>query len=81
MLKLFAASYTAFDRAGRDLGVDATQLATSLDLGALIRTAEDLLADAERMDKRLLAGQPDPGCGKGTVTRMRAALKSAGFGA
>lgn len=34
----------------------------------------DLLADAVRMDARLLVGQPDPGCEKGSIVRARAAL-------
>ena len=34
---LIAAAYTAFDKAGRELGVDAVELARSLDIAALIR--------------------------------------------
>lgn len=44
---LLAASYTSYDKAGRELGVDATKLAESVDLAALIRTARDMLADAD----------------------------------
>lgn len=36
---LLAAAYTAFDQAGRALGVDATTLASSIDLEAVIRMA------------------------------------------
>ncbi len=39
---LMAAAYSAFDRAGRSLGVDATELARSVDLAALIRSAHEL---------------------------------------
>jgi hypothetical protein len=36
---LLAASYTSFDKAARALGVDAVELAQSLDLAALIQKA------------------------------------------
>lgn len=36
---LFAAAYTSFDHAARELGVDAVELAESLDLAALVRLA------------------------------------------
>lgn len=39
--QLLAASYTAFDRAGRELGIDATELAESIDLAEVIRYALD----------------------------------------
>lgn len=39
---LLAASFNAFDKAGRALGVDAAKLAESLDLAALIRAARDM---------------------------------------
>lgn len=39
--RLFAASYTLLDRAGRNLGVDAATLAERLDLAALIRAARE----------------------------------------
>ena len=35
--RLLAASYTAFDKAGRALGVDAAELAESIDFAELIR--------------------------------------------
>lgn len=35
--ELLAASYTSFDKAGRELGVDAVELARSLDIATLIR--------------------------------------------
>lgn len=38
--RLFAAAYTAFDKAGRELGLDAATLAESIDLAALIRAAQ-----------------------------------------
>ena len=37
--RLLAASYTLLDRAGRELGIDAAELAEKLDLAALIRAA------------------------------------------
>lgn len=44
---LLAASYTLLDRAARKLGVDAVELAESIDLAALIRT---LTACADALD-------------------------------
>lgn len=41
---LLAAAYTLLDKAGRDLGVDATELATKLDLAALVRSTRMLAA-------------------------------------
>lgn len=41
--ELLAASYSAFDRAGRELGMDAVELARSLDLVALIQSHRDTL--------------------------------------
>lgn len=38
--RLLAAAYNAFDRAGRELGVDAASLAQKIDLVTLIREAE-----------------------------------------
>lgn len=59
---LFAAAYTSFDRAARKLGVDAVELAESLDLAALVRSAQDLqtmvrnvLTDSQ-LDKPQLGG-------------------------
>lgn len=37
--RLLAASYNAFDKAARELGVDATELAERIDLAALILAA------------------------------------------
>lgn len=34
--QLLAAAYTAFDKAGRELGIDATKLANNIDLAAMI---------------------------------------------
>lgn len=45
---LLAAAYTSYDKAGRELGIDATNLARSLDLAALIRAAKlaaNIIAD------------------------------------
>ena len=39
--QLLAASYSAFDAAARELGVDAVELAKSLDLASVIRYALD----------------------------------------
>ena len=38
---LLAASYSAFDKAGRELGIDAAKLASSVDLAEIIRYALD----------------------------------------
>lgn len=40
--KLLASAYSAFDKAGRELGIDASALAQSIDLAALIRDARDM---------------------------------------
>lgn len=48
---LLAAAYTSYDRAGRELGIDATVLAQSLDLVTLIRGAQTMLAYVESQDK------------------------------
>ncbi len=38
---LLVAAYTAYDKAGRELGIDATALAQSVDLAEVIRYALD----------------------------------------
>lgn len=43
--RLLAASYTAYDKAGRELGIDAAELAKSLDLAALIRAAREVVSE------------------------------------
>lgn len=40
---LFAAAYTSFDKAGRELGIDATKLAESIDMPSLINTLRALI--------------------------------------
>lgn len=42
--RLLAASFTAFDKAGRTLGVDAAELAERIDLAALILASQKLRA-------------------------------------
>lgn len=42
--RLLATSYTAFDKAGRALGVDAAELAEQIDLPALILASQNLRA-------------------------------------
>lgn len=44
---------------------------------ALTEALAELIIDAEYMDKRLLIGQPDPGCEKGSIVRAKAALSLA----
>ncbi len=39
---LLAASYTSYDKAGRELGVDATKLAQTVDLAGLIKIAQNV---------------------------------------
>ena len=46
--KLLRASYNAFDKAGRALGVDAAELAEQIDLATLIRAARELHDAASR---------------------------------
>lgn len=48
--RLLAASYNSFDTAGRTLGVDAAELAESLDLAALIVAARQALAYLETQE-------------------------------
>lgn len=47
---LIAASYTAFDKAGRELEIDAAELAKRLDLAALIRAARAVVASSQVCD-------------------------------
>lgn len=42
--RLLAASFNAFDKAGRELGIDAAELAERIDLAALIHAARHALA-------------------------------------
>ncbi len=51
-LKLFAASFNAFDKAGRALGVDAAELAQAVDVAALIRAAVRLTDGVFAIDCR-----------------------------
>jgi hypothetical protein len=44
---LIAASYNAFDKAGRELGIDATELASKLDIARLMRAAYAAAMDAD----------------------------------
>jgi hypothetical protein len=66
--RLLAASYTAFDRAGRELGIDAVDLAERIDLAALIRAARELLDAAERDTFK------SHGRGQSEIEAMRRAL-------
>ncbi len=50
--RLLAAGYNAFDRAGRELGIDAAALAGKIDLARLIRAARDLAANARKQPAR-----------------------------
>lgn len=45
--RLLAASYTCLDKAGRALGVDAAELAESLDLAALIQAAREVIGELD----------------------------------
>ncbi len=49
-------AYTAFDKAGRELGVDATAFAQSLDIAALVRAARSLV-DASLADNFMTHGR------------------------
>lgn len=49
---LFTAAYTAFDRAGRELGLDATELAKSLDVAALVKYAAGQVVTAGDLHAR-----------------------------
>ncbi len=42
--RLLAAAYTAFDKAGRELGVDAVKLAETIDLAQLAKWAHAVVA-------------------------------------
>ncbi len=45
--RLIAAAYSAFDKAGRELGIDATELAGKLDLVALIHAAREVVGELD----------------------------------
>ncbi len=45
--RLLAAAYSAFDKAGRELGIDATELAGKLDLVALIHAAREVVGELD----------------------------------
>lgn len=42
----------------------------------VIEALRDLLADAKSMDARLLVGQPNPGCVKGSIARAESILSA-----
>lgn len=44
----------------------------------LVKAMVDLITDAQAMDKRLLVGQPAPGCEKGSIARARNVLRQVG---
>lgn len=44
---LLAAAYSAFDKAGRELGIDAAELAESIDLAALILAAREVIGELD----------------------------------
>jgi hypothetical protein len=73
--RLLAASYNLLDRAGRELGIDAAELAKGLDLAALIRAAQDLRRMVENVltDSQLDAPQLGGARAK-CATTIRAAL-------
>ncbi len=45
--RLLAAAYTALDKAGRELGIDAATLAEGIDLAALVRLAHEIRGQCE----------------------------------
>lgn len=47
---LLCAAYNAFDKAGRELNVDATELAKNLDIAKVIRLLDRLSYEAENVD-------------------------------
>lgn len=44
---LYAAAYSAFDKAGRELSMDATKLAQRIDIAGLVRVCRALLAESD----------------------------------
>jgi hypothetical protein len=56
----------------RETQADIAEL--SRELTDTVATLRDLIADAKAMDKRLLAGQPDPLTAKGSVSRAESRL-------
>ena len=59
--RLLAAAYTAFDKAGRDLGVDAAELAHRIDLAGLIhfvRIAASYPNEHQSTARVLISGLP-----------------------
>lgn len=57
--RLLAAAYTAFDRAGRTLNVDAAILAESIDVAALVCAARDAIALMRQLSDEQLAPVQD----------------------
>jgi hypothetical protein len=45
--RLLTAGYNAFDKAGRALGVDATELAEAIDLAALVTAAREVIGELD----------------------------------
>lgn len=54
--RLFAAGYTAFDRAGRALGIDAAELAERIDITELVETLRKLKLAA--FSRQVTMGDP-----------------------
>ncbi len=50
--RLLAAAFTAFDKAGRELGIDAATLAERIDLAAILRAAFNLTNGVYALDNR-----------------------------
>lgn len=57
--RLLAAAYTAFDRAGRTLNVDAAILAESIDVATLVCAARDAIALMRQLSDEQLAPVQD----------------------
>lgn len=73
---LFVASYTAFDQAGRELGIDAAELARTIPLAEVIRYALDYAQLHTTAHDRRDVGRPDQvDAARVTLAKLADALK------
>ncbi len=77
--RLLASAYTCFDKAGRDLGIDASVLAESIDLAGLIgtlRSVERGLNDLEDACRRIVGDTGTANLAREKADWCRAALST-----
>lgn len=67
--RLLAVAYTAFDKAGRTLGIDAADLAERIDLVGMLSALEDLLHQCEYLGAP--EDHPDMGAARAAIAKAR----------